>query len=264
MSVGAVRNEGAASRSDGIIIFLDSDVVVPVDHVARVKLVMATTGAHAVGRKVGIPNPPTAIEQTWHRLHLSPPETWVTHINSGNLAVKAQAFHSVGGFDGSLPSGEDAEFCLRLHGAGYRLYQSELLEVVHLDNPRSYWEFFRKEEWRGRGMLGTVRLKRFDLPFLATIAHCVFSIGAVVLVAGWIHPTMPPATRWVVGTALSLFTPSLAIAYRVRQGARSFGYSRALWLYWLYLSARALSIPDQAWRAARRMLFSRRAPGKIA
>jgi hypothetical protein len=57
------------------------------------------------------------------------------YVQSANMAVRRTAFAAVGGFDDRARSGEDADVCFRLAGAGWELEERALALVEHLTRP---------------------------------------------------------------------------------------------------------------------------------
>jgi hypothetical protein len=99
--------------------------------------------------------------------------------------VRRAAVEAVRGFDASLVTCEDVDFCQRLRAAGWQLIEAEDLLSVHHGDPATLGALFRGELWRGQDNL-RVSLRAFggfrDLPSI------VFPIatlcGLVTMVAG--------------------------------------------------------------------------------
>jgi GT2 family glycosyltransferase len=73
-------------------------------------------------------------------------------FTSNNLAVAAERFHTLGGFDASFPlaAGEDREFCDRWHAAGHRMiYVPEA--IVYHAHTLTLRSFCRQHFHYGRG-----------------------------------------------------------------------------------------------------------------
>jgi hypothetical protein len=170
-SIGAVRNFGARLGTAGIISFLDCDCLVPLDFFTVLEEVFERTGAAAAGRRIVLPPNPSWVESTWDQMHQDGLDGERTWINSANLAVRRRVFESLGGFDETLETGEDAELCQRIRGSGGTIMQDQRLAVAHLDNSKTLPAFYRKERWRGLGMFGTVSTSALDKPTAITLLH---------------------------------------------------------------------------------------------
>ena len=148
---------------------------------------------------------------------------------------RAPIFARVSGFDEHLETGEDAEVCLRIRQAGGTLLEDSRLAVAHLDNAKTLPAFFRKERWRGLGMLGTVSWHSVDKPAAMTIAH-LFAIIAAVAALVWLRTNV--WARAAIVIALMFAVPAVTVVYRRRSSIASFSFLRATVLYQLYYLAR--------------------------
>jgi len=104
---------------------------------------------------------------------------------SNNLALPADKFHAIGGFDPTFPvaGGEDREFCDRWLYHGYRvIYAPEaVIHHAHALTPRTFWQqhfrygrgAFRFHQMRAQR--SQVRLRREPLPFYLQLVRYPFS-----------------------------------------------------------------------------------------
>jgi GT2 family glycosyltransferase len=133
----AARNRGAAAAAGDVILFVDADVLVPPDTVARVRDVMADRSLTAViGSYDSRPTAPGLVSQYKNLAHrfvhqTSGPDAFTFWGACG--AIRRDAFLAVGGFDERYidPSIEDIELGYRLRRAGYRIRLEATLEVTH-------------------------------------------------------------------------------------------------------------------------------------
>jgi len=231
----AARNFAARKTNGQFLSFLDADCVVGKNYFNEALAVLESTGAAATGCETEIPSDPHWIEATWHDLHYVGREREVHYLNSANFFISRQAFERVGGFRDDLPSGADAEIGQRLTNAGYRIHESPAVGVIHLGNPKSVREFYRRNVWHATGMLGTVNWHKVDKPTAMMIAHLFATIGGlVVLFAG---PFSLPL-RFGIAVLLQLAVPGITVGYRVSQTGRARHLFEGISLYWLYYWAR--------------------------
>jgi GT2 family glycosyltransferase len=133
----ASRNRGAAAAACDVILFMDADVLVAPDTVARVRDAMADRSLTAViGSYDSRPTAPGLVSQYKNLVHrfvhqTSGPEAFTFWGACG--AIRRDAFFSVGGFDERYtdPSIEDIELGYRLRRAGHRIRLEPTLEVTH-------------------------------------------------------------------------------------------------------------------------------------
>jgi glycosyltransferase involved in cell wall biosynthesis len=238
--VGEVRNTGARIAGGTILVFLDADCLVKRDYLSHVRRVFANSTIAATGASYDLPSPAHWIERAWFGLHRKPVEVGdVAHISAGNFAVRRQVFDAIGGFDGGLQTGEDAELCQRLRRAGHRIVQDRRVSAVHLGNPKTLYAFFRKQTWHAMGMFGTVSVRSVDRPTAMLFLHLILIGGAVLLVA---VGSAPVVQRLIAAAALVWLVPTVTVLYRAVRShgvGASFG---AVLLYQLYYLARARAL----------------------
>jgi len=244
----AVRNAGAAVASGTVLCFVDADVVIESDYVGRALEILDRTGAAATGCTVTVPRTDGWIARVWDQLHRPASDGWRAWLASANLVVRRDAFVRVGGFDPKLETGEDAELCQRLRSAGGLIYESSALGAVHLDNPGSLGAFFRKEAWRGLGMMGTARRSPVDRPTLMMLVHlvCLGLAGSLLARRGLI------VTSSVLAVALAFAVPAVTVVYRCAAGRRLVEPLGPLLLYQLYYLARVRALLQLIIRRASR------------
>ena len=247
-TIAAVRNHGVRLATGVVLSFIDADCVIPPNYLERLVEVLAATGAAATGAEVVPPPAPGWVEDVWYRLHRRTTDGEQEWIGSANLAVRRDAFDAVGGFDERLVTGEDTELCQRLRDRGYRIYESKQLTAVHLDNPKTLGDFYRKELWRGLGMFGTVRAGAIDKPTAMTVVHVVLCAAAVLALAAAPWP-IPPRLGAAAGLVLAV--PAATLVYRGLGGGSVGRPLRALLLYEVYYAARAAALARIMVRAGR-------------
>lgn len=133
----AGRNLGAAAISSDVILFIDADVVVPADTIARVRRVFTEHPevAAVFGSYDDRPPAPGLVSRYknllhhWTHQHASEAATtfW-----TGCGAVRREVFVEAGGFDPSQRWLEDVDLGYRLHAAGHRIVLDRSLQVTHL------------------------------------------------------------------------------------------------------------------------------------
>jgi glycosyltransferase involved in cell wall biosynthesis len=235
VSISALRNLGASQARGEYLSFLDADCSIGPRYFDEAIAVMQSSTAAATGFEVQTPPAPHWIEAAWHDLHASGADRDVEWINSGNFFISRAIFLRIGGFREDLRTGEDAEIGQRLTSAGYRLWASHRVAAIHIGNPKSIREFYRRSVWHGLGMFGTVKRDRIDKPTAMMFVHLLATIaGLFVLIAAQFSWPV----RALVALLLQLAVPSLTVAYRAWRVRRLMDVPRGVFLYWLYYWAR--------------------------
>jgi len=239
-TISAVRNYGARLARGGLLVFIDSDCVVGDDYFQTLRSLVATTDAEALGCEYDIPPRPHWSERVWYDLHVVREDGYRHFINAGNFAVQRAAFDAISGFDERLVTGEDTDLCARLREAGYRIFESQRLHVVHLGNPKSSGAFFRKQVWHGLGGFSRVMLRRPNKATTMVMAHLVALSAAVAIAIG--AAGLPWQGRAVLSLGLVLAVPTITVAYRYVETRRVVNPPAALWLYMLFYLARVKAL----------------------
>jgi GT2 family glycosyltransferase len=152
----AARNRGAREAGGDVLIFLDSDCLVPPEFIERHLHVLRTSpGSWVVGRLVH----PEALRSTpfgryrddcWEAFHRSHPGGLVSEtagMTAANLALPAGDFARLGGFDEgfSIASCEDWDLAWRARAAGIRVLYDPSNVALHNDWAVSLDQFCERQ-----------------------------------------------------------------------------------------------------------------------
>jgi len=236
------RNLGAEATTAPIILFVDSDVVIPADTAGRVSAYLAVRPevAAVFGSYDDRPPAPGFVAQYKNLFH---------HFNhqlgggeaatfwTGCGAIRRAVFESVGGFDRRQRWLEDIELGYRIRAAGRMVHRDPTLQVTHLKR----WTlasmvrsdiFHRALPWtelihRYRSLPNDLNLR------VAERASVALLLALVACVAG---------AAWWRGAAIGAFAAALVLLavngpfYRFLGRRRGLVFAaRALPLHWLYL-----------------------------
>ena len=136
----AARNAGVARGGGDIVVFVDADVAVHPDALARLREALERDGGldAVFGAYDEHPAMATTVSRfrnlLHHHVHTSSPGP-ATTFWAGLGAVRREAFEAVGGFDARRyprPSIEDIELGMRLHAAGRRIALDPRVRGTHL------------------------------------------------------------------------------------------------------------------------------------
>lgn len=247
LSVGGLRNFAAAHASGEVLAFIDSDCEAADPHWLRHGVESLNTEPCITGNTYAVPEPAHWIEQAWFAAEPDGRRR-TTHINAGNLFVRAELYNALGGFDATLASGEDYEFAQRASHR-VRVIADDRIRVIHHGNPKSLQRFLQREIWHGLGALASVKHDWLDLPFWGSLTFMVASIGQLVgllagfLGFGWHLLAMASGTL-----ALLLLA---TVEYRMRFGFRFFIRLQLLGLYYLFYLGRSVALVRMMFTARR-------------
>lgn len=135
---GATRNRGADLATGSILLFVDYDIVVPpnsfrqvLDHFDREPELAALSARPALGNSIpGFFNAYKCLF-SYNLFNRTPME--VCYLWTSFAAVRTGAFRQAGGFEThyQYAGWEDVELGLRLASLGYRIINTDRIEVVH-------------------------------------------------------------------------------------------------------------------------------------
>ena len=175
-----MRNVGVKKTSSEVVVFLDADVSLTKEWALEMLDVLKyysrsdqmITGSHC--------SPPPGenwfLKYWFSSLAL---EGEVNHIGTGHMLLSRTAFNDIGGFDESLITGEDYDFCQRAKSRGYKIKNNTDLinnpkvieriqeEVTQCNSKFGKWEMIKRfeltaEEWSidGGHLTPTMKMKR--------------------------------------------------------------------------------------------------------
>jgi len=187
--VSRSRNVGGAAAGHDILAFVDSDCIVLPGWISAIRYSFRESDVGATGARHLLRDNPTWVERAWYqRRHWRTPDAIrdVDYVPAGNLAVRRHTFTSVGGFDESLETGEDPDLCKRIAAEGLRVVANPGIRCVHLGEPQSLSEVFRRERWHGRGLrvrYGDGRLAPIAISTVVFLLTLVISLSAPAVAA---------------------------------------------------------------------------------
>lgn len=139
-SAAYARNKGAQGFNDGIIIFIDSDVIVEIESLYQLvqpilnKQAFATIGNYS--KDVSDLNFAQSYKQLYiHHMYKQKSQLIQNDFWTAISAVDSKTFHSLQGFDSSFKgaNGEDQEFGIRLTTNGYKIFSISRAMGKHLN-----------------------------------------------------------------------------------------------------------------------------------
>jgi glycosyltransferase involved in cell wall biosynthesis len=243
MNISGLRNAGAAVSSGEYLIFLDADMVVPTDWLQRAAMLFISSKAEIIGGFFRVPEHYSWVARVWFKrktdeVNLSPP-----YVPSGNLMVSRSQFNAIGGFDESLETSEDCDFCCRARGLGLNLAEYNAISVVHLGSPQTLAAFFRREIWHGSSVFRVFLLNFHSFQNGKPVIFAVYTLLCLLMtvMAGLI--SVHRGSIWPVAPFIGLLLlPALALAWRDRREREWRDFAALFILFLLYGIARAVSL----------------------
>jgi glycosyltransferase involved in cell wall biosynthesis len=227
LTIGRLRNIGATHAIGEFLAFIDADCVVEKAWLTKALCHFVDPTVACVGSYTGVPDGSSWVQQAW-ALQNKPTESVeeVDWLPSRSILVRTRAFQSVSGFDESLITCEDVDFCYRLRKARYKVISDHSLKSVHFGEAETLAEFFRKEAWRGQSNLRGVLAHGFYLQEIPSL-----SIPAFYLVLTMLLPILSTVAfttgmyRPVIINLVLFPVPAVGLALR-----RSFRTCKFKWI----------------------------------
>lgn len=252
--ISDLRNQGARRARADVLAFVDADNEIVAGWVYVALNTLLTPKVAAVGSMYHAPEDGTWVQRSYGHLRgITPGQQDVDWLGSGNLAVTRAAFESVNGFDTSLETCEDVDFCHRLLQQGYRVISDARMKSIHHGDPRTLGEVLSGERWRGRDNL-RVSFRRpiawasvpsAIIPVVDAMLIALAVVGVVATFkAGWLGVA-------VTAAAVLLFAGPAVL--RVFRAAGRAGRNRTVSLFQTFVVA-------CVWDAGRALAIVSRAP----
>jgi len=159
-SIPVCRNRALAEARGNVLAFLDADCAPAPDWLEEALRFTDGQAPVLLGWPVVPPLPGTWVQRAWHA-HWSH-KNRATEISDGREVIRHEAFRlmttrnllltrataeGLGGFDESLPTGEDTDFALRAYQKGIPVIGISTLRVIHHGEPATLRAFFRQQIW---------------------------------------------------------------------------------------------------------------------
>ncbi len=243
-SISALRNFGAAASTAAVLAFLDSDCIAPADWLASAWRLLSEQEERIIGAHYSIPADSLWVGKIWYGQMATEKRGLVSYVPGGDLLISRSTFFKIGGFDESVETSEDCDFCQRAAASGVQVLSVPALSVIHLGTPQTLGGFYRKERWHGshvhRVLLKDIRQAR-NLKSVLFAAYTLVSILASLALV-----TVGLASNIPFMLCVAFFVPvllPLSLAARTSVNRKSGGLLLPLALmYLVYGIARAMCL----------------------
>jgi len=245
VTISALRNFGAKEARGDFLAFIDADCVVDRDWLGNALLHFKDSKVGCVGSYPVLPEKSSWVQRAWMlQIQTGKLVEEVRWLPSMNILVKRKAFEEAEGFNESLTTCEDVDFCYRLKEKGYRIVSDKSVRSVHFGEASTLREFVSKERWRGQSNLWGVLSHGLYLEELPSVTLPIFYLVALLaLPFTLIHGLAKPSYLPFLFNLGFILTPPLLLSLRTSFKVGDFScFHKLAFLYLIYSLARTASI----------------------
>ncbi len=239
-NVSGLRNLGAEHAKGEILAFVDADCIVSPQWLKRASFHIRDNRLAAWGAPPEIPENPTWVQEAWFVIRKKESELeYVDWLESMNLFVRKTSFRDIGGFNESLVTCEDVDFCYRISRYG-KILSDTNLKVVHLGEAHTAAAFFTKELWRGQSNLQGLwshGIRKQELPSLMVPVYFSMVIPVLMIAGGLLNNPYI-----LISAVFLIFLPSIVVLYKKKKALNIHLMCNLFLLLQIYFAARTVAV----------------------
>ncbi len=239
-NVSGLRNLGAENAQGDVLAFIDADCTAYPDWLTAASKYIRDKSIAAWGSPPGVPENASWVQKSWFNLRKKTQKIIaVDWLESMNLFVRKETFSAVNGFNETLVTCEDVDFCYRVGEKGKIIADSNI-KVIHFGEAVNIREFIKKEFWRGisnyKGLFSH-SFKLSELPsFMLPLYFGIF-LPLIIGLALFI-----PVDEFKVLAIAAFILPAIAVWFKLlKKKLTFFEQLQLLYLIHVYFIVRTVS-----------------------
>lgn len=236
--VGAVRNHGFKNSRGEIIFFLDSDCIAPTSWVGNAVKKLKENNDLILGGGCCLRENPYFLERYW-LLSSRSGTTLPKDLIGASISMHRGVFEKVGMFSEEVTSGEDTELSQKLIEHGHNVLIDDQMSVVHLGNPITVRDFFKRQIWHSENYFQNIERSLKDPTFFLCFIFLLLTLAFLFfLLFGY--------TKYSIAfLIISLTIPAIFSIKRIKRSGlhgNLINFSAIYCLDSLYVSGRSVGI----------------------
>lgn len=258
LTVGALRNRGVEMSRGGVVCFLDADCEAAADWVEQAIELNRTRGG-IVGSMYSVCQDASWVAKVWARHERRPRSGNASFVPGGNLVISRSDFDAAGGFDETLRSNEDFEFCRRAASRGIGVQDCGSLIVRHFGAPQTLGSLWQQQQRHGRDVFKVFCehiTQGWNLRTVLYAAYILLAITALII-SGIVAAVSGEAAGVSLSAAALIAAPVALSTLSVYRNRRWHDLFPLAILFFVYGISRGVCLFN--FRASRDVLRHRRA-----
>jgi len=235
-TISSLRNRGAEFARGTFFAFIDADVFLSGNWLNVMLEEIKRKDVKMVCAPQTISKNPTNIEKIRVFLTSTKSDKFIDFTGGWNLFIKKQDFFKSSGFPEDIITCEDYYFCDRVNNLG-KIYCTSKANFIHLGEDKNWKELFKKEIWRAKGNIRSIKGRRITLKEIPSIIVPIWIIlSAILAVIGLIlgNPLL------FLNCIFLFFLPIIVYSIRLYRISVNFNFFRILKFYLIYFLARSI------------------------
>ena len=178
----------------------------------------------------------TDIEKIRVFLNNTKSDKFIDFTGGWNLFIKKEDFFKSGGFPEDIITCEDYYFCDRVNKLG-KIYCTPRADFIHLGEDKNWKELFKKEIWRAKGNIKSIKGRKITLKEIPSITIPIWIIlFAILSITGILSGNF---LLFVFGIFL-VFLPIAVYSIRLYRISANINFFTILKFYLVYFMARSI------------------------
>jgi glycosyltransferase involved in cell wall biosynthesis len=239
-TIAAVRNTGVKASKGNILVFLDADVELTQDWQNNIESTITELLENSLlitGSRCLAPKTASIINNNWFNLLSASNSN--TYINSGHLITSKVLFDKISGFNESLKTAEDHDFCIRATESGAKITPKSALMVIHYGYPTTINQFIKRERWHGREDFETINTILKSKIAFVTLFHLCIIFSSLITIIG--SSFLEGVMLYLLSAAIITITLTL---YKFK-GLKLESLFKTSLMHYFYIIGRTLSFFDR-------------------